>query len=136
MTPRRARISLFAAPVWAALSAATLAFAWSADARASCGGLAHPAEAVGVAASTFSAEIVGDEPTSPLKPPGCTGAFCARTDGPAGMDFTGGVDLRAESWACAPTPVDPGPDGGARLVARSDALSPGTGGDDLLDPPR
>lgn len=136
MTPRRAGTSLFAARLWAVLSASALAFAWAADARASCGGLAHPTQDLGAALATFSPEILGDEAPAPLKPPGCTGAFCAKTDGPAGMDFTGGVDLRAESWACAAALVGLDHDAGARLVSRPDGLSPRTGGDDILDPPR
>lgn len=89
-----------------------------------------------MAVANFSAEILGDESPSPLKPPGCTGAFCERSDGPVGMDFTGGVDLRADSWAYGALLVALDRGGGARLISRSDAPLPATYRDDLIDPPR
>jgi hypothetical protein len=135
MTPRGAT-NVSAARLWAVLSASALVMAWAGDARAGCAGRAHTAGEPVAAVAILSAEILGDESPWPPKPPGCTGAFCGKTDGPAGMDFTGGVDLRADSWACAAALAALDHGGGARLISPSDELRPTTSRDELVDPPR
>ncbi|OJW19184.1 MAG: hypothetical protein BGO49_11845 [Planctomycetales bacterium 71-10] len=135
MTPRRAKVPLLAPRLWAALSATALALAWGVDARAGCVGRSHPSEQVPSAVVNLSAEIFG-ESSAPLRPAGCTGAFCGKPSAPTGMDSSGGVDLRVESWACCTLPPSPDRDGGSRLIAESDDPSPATQRDALVEPPR
>ena len=102
MTRRLPRQSLFAPRLAAFLAVWALALAWSSNARAGCGGTAH------LAGGSHSVDILGLSPeltegpdalSSPLKPAGCTGAFCSKPYQSAGTDFKGGVDLRTELWA-------------------------------------
>ena len=136
MTPERDGTSLLTIRLWAVLSASALALFWAGDARAGCGDLARAVSDAGTAVSSLSAEIVGGETPSPPMPSGCTGPSCKNGDRSANVDFSGRVDLRADSWACILLLIAPDPDGGARLIARSDAARPKTGRDDLIDPPR
>lgn len=136
MTPRRAKACLFAPRWWAALSAAALALAWGADAQAGCAGRSHSPKPLAAAVASFSAEVLGEEPSTPLKPAGCTGAFCGKPASPAGMDFSAGVELRAESWACCTNPPRSDLEGGSLLAAESDDQPPASRRIALVEPPR
>lgn len=135
MTPRRAKASLLAPRLWAALAVTALALGWGADARAGCIGRAHAGQDAWAAVTSLSAEVVG-EPSIPLRPAGCTGAFCGKPAAPAGVDFSGGVDLRAESWACCTSSPLLDLDGGSRLIVESDDPALATRRDALIEPPR
>lgn len=136
MTLPRNGTLLITVRLWAVLSVSALALAWAGDARAACGGLARASSEAGTAVLSLSAEIVGDESPAHETPSGCTGPFCRNDNGFDGIDHSSRVDLRADSWACILRFVAPDADGGARLIALSDAARPKINRDDLIDPPR
>lgn len=134
MTLPRAGACLFAPRIGATLLAMGLALAWAADAHAGCAGRAHRPEEARAAAAGLSAEVVGEP--APMKPAGCTGAFCSRPSAPAGADVRGGVDLRAESWAFSSCLATPAVEVSGRIVAVSDDPLPPPLPDVPIDPPR
>ncbi|WP_165245184.1 hypothetical protein [Paludisphaera soli] len=105
MTHRRAEASLFALRLGAFLAAWALALASPTNARAGCAGAAHRGDEhvtgpLGLSGEMLDAARPGSPEGSPLKPAGCTGAFCSKPFSTPGADFSGGVDLRVELWAC------------------------------------
>ncbi len=105
MTHRRAEASLFALRLGAFLAAWALALASPTDARAGCAGASHRGDshamdALGLSPEMLDAARPDSSEGAPLKPAGCTGAFCSRPFSTPGADFSGGVDLRVELWAC------------------------------------
>ncbi|MDG3002736.1 hypothetical protein [Paludisphaera mucosa] len=143
MTPRRAETSLFALRLGAFLAAWVLALASPSNALAGCTGLAHRSgDDHRTGPLGLSAELIADagSPDSsgdtPLKPGGCTGAFCSKPVDLPGMDFSGGVDLRVELWADSLDPAVLRGPGRSRPIQGGDDLAPILRRDFIFHPPR
>ncbi|AMV38593.1 hypothetical protein [Planctomyces sp. SH-PL62] len=142
MTHRRASLSLFALRLGVFLAAGALALASPSNARAGCVGLAHrgsdqTTDVLGLSPDLIDAARAAAEfGDAPLKPGGCTGAFCSKPINSGGMDFSGGVDLRVELWAHAVDRADLLGPGRSRTILASVELHPILRRDLIFHPPR
>ena len=142
MTPRRADYSLHALRIGAFLAAWALALASPADVQAGCAGPAHRVgdpsmDVLGLSPEVLAATIADQVADGgPLKPTGCSGAFCSRPYSTPGADLGGGVDVRAGLWAIAFDRADLLGSGEPRILAPVEELRPILHRDFIFHPPR